>query len=222
MPFDDEWKLYTEALWELQYVKYRSPLTPAISLTLHEVSYGIPDIANKVFMAAQWRAIDTKVETVTRDLLYSVYRDEFRLVNQILEVLKFGDLATLYNVQDVCPPPTMPVMDGSSGDNSDLDTQAGAVGKAREGSNDETKECLEAGTQPKIYSSGVVPSGRSGKAASPSFGKADLRGVIKQGLEANPVLDQYQSLSGAGYIRSASEFLSGDSPTEEILHGATV
>jgi len=217
MPFDDEWQLYAEALWELHYVKNWTPLTSALSRVLHELSYGIPDIANKVFMAAQWRAIDSGVEMVTEDLLRSVYRDEFRLVNQILEVLKSGDIAPLYSVQDVCPPPMMPVMEGSLGESPTHDTPAANNGDSQAVSGDETREQRGADTQSEMSSPKASALRRSRKAAPPSFGEADLRGILQQGLEASTPLDQYQSLSRAGHIMSGSEFL----PDQRLEEGLT-
>src|SRR3712207_7180259 len=62
MPFDDEWQLYVEALWKYQYVQQKCPLTEKLSLALHDVSYGIIDIANRIYLAAQVRAIEKGTE----------------------------------------------------------------------------------------------------------------------------------------------------------------
>lgn len=207
MPFDDEWRLYAEALWEIQYVMNRTPVTDSLSEVLHGLSYGIPDIANKVFMAAQWRAIDTGVETVTEDLLRSVYRDEFRLVNQILEVLKSGNIATLYNVQDVCPPQVMPIMEGSTDEPPACGTQASKTNGNQTARATDAKEQHSAGVHPTPSSASGPPSRPPVTTNSPSFGEEDLRGIVQQGLDAPPPVDQYHSLLEAGYIKSGSEFL---------------
>lgn len=47
MSFDEDWRLFAEALWDLQYVKKKSPLTKKLSEALHEISYGVTDIAAK-------------------------------------------------------------------------------------------------------------------------------------------------------------------------------
>lgn len=211
MGFDDDWHLYVEALWSLQYVKNECPLTTELSQALHDVSYGIPDIANKIYMAAQWRAIDTGLEMITKDLLVSAYRDDFRLVNHILEILKSGDITPLHNLLDVCPPTTMPVLltstpnnDGRSKLESPKDVVAGPY-TASQMDKVETALSSKGRDQIAFMNSSRKPRKRSAM----SFEQDDLRGTVARGLEGDPPVTPYHALMRAGYIKSAAEFLEG-------------
>lgn len=67
-----------------QYVQHKCPLTKELSCALHDVSYGIIDLANRIYLAAQVRAIENgrekkEPEKITEGLLRSAYRDDFRL-----------------------------------------------------------------------------------------------------------------------------------------------
>lgn len=210
MGFDDDWQLYVEALWDLQYVKNECPLTIELSQALHDVSYGIPDIANKVYMATQWRAIDTGTETITKDLIASAYRDDFRLVSHILEILKSGDIASPHNLLDVCPPAAMPVLLTSTPDSNghseptslSVEGERVPVPTAEE----ETVTSIRGRDQIAFR----LSTGRkSRKRSAPSFEQDDLRGVIAKGAEGDPSGIPYHSLLSAGYIKSTAEFLEG-------------
>ncbi|HEV2914356.1 MAG TPA: ATP-binding protein [Pyrinomonadaceae bacterium] len=74
MSLDEDWRLFTETLWGLQYVKKKCPLTGELSEALHEISYGVTDVAIRICLAAQVRAIETAHEKITEDLLRSAYR----------------------------------------------------------------------------------------------------------------------------------------------------
>jgi hypothetical protein len=211
MGFDDDWHLYVEALWALQYVKNECPLTTELSQALHDVSYGIPDIANKIYMAAQWRAIDTGLEMITEDLLVSAYRDDFRLVNHILEILKSGDITPLHNLLDVCPPAALPVLltstpgnDGHSEQESSMNVVSGSY-TADQTDRIETDSPIKGRDQISFMNSSRKPRKRS----AASFEQDDLRGSIARGLESDPSVNPYHALMRAGYIKSATEFLEG-------------
>ena len=210
MGFDDDWHLYVEALWALQYVKNECPLTTELSKALHDVSYGIPDIANKIYMAAQWRAIDTGFEKITTDWLVSAYRDNFRLVNHILEILKSGNIAPLHNLLDVCPPTAMPVLLASTPDNggpSESEPTTHMVkGEHPAGPTAGAEVAIAVRGRDQIAfmsSTGRKARKRSGE----SFEQDDLRGVIARGAEGDPPVTPYLALMRSGYIKSAKEFL---------------
>jgi hypothetical protein len=108
MEFDD-WKLFVETLWRLQYVEKKCKLTIDLCRALHEVSYGVADLAIRIYLAAQIRVIENGVEEISEGLLRSAYRDDFRLMSRIVEVLKSGDSEAIKKIGDVCPPPKLPV-----------------------------------------------------------------------------------------------------------------
>jgi len=104
MQEDETWQLFLESLWMYQYTKTPCPLTPELSHTLYDVSQGITDLAVKVYMLAQIRAITRgDDESITEALIRSVAYDSLRLANPILEALRFGNILDLQKVDDVLP-----------------------------------------------------------------------------------------------------------------------
>lgn len=108
---EDEWNLYAESLWEHQFTSTSSPLTKELSKALHDVSFGIPDFANRIYLAAQIKAIETGKEAITEGIIRSAYRDDFRLVSHAVEVLKTGNPELLQKLKDVNMRPALPVED---------------------------------------------------------------------------------------------------------------
>jgi GTPase SAR1 family protein len=111
---DEDWTTYSESLWEYQYVANPSPLTKELSEALHDVSFGVIDIANRIYLAAQVKAIETKQEVITEGMLRSAYRDDFRLVSHIIETLKTGDPALLKKFKDVHMKSALPVQSNAA------------------------------------------------------------------------------------------------------------
>jgi AAA domain len=100
---DGTWKLFLESLWKYQYTQKDCPLTPRLSLALYDVTQGITDLAVKVYMLAQARAITRGDEAITPSIIRSVARDSLQMVRPILDALKNGDILELYKVDDVLP-----------------------------------------------------------------------------------------------------------------------
>ncbi len=100
---DDTWKLFLESLWRYQYTQKDCPLTPRLSNTLYDVTQGITDLAVKVYMLAQARAINSGEESISGSIIRSVARDSLQMVRPILDALRSGDILELYKVDDVLP-----------------------------------------------------------------------------------------------------------------------
>lgn len=207
MSFDEDWQVFAEASWDLQYVKKGCPLTPELSLALHHVSYGITDLAIRIYMAAQVRAIETGFEKITEDLLRSAYRDDFRLVNRILEVVKSGDISPLNNLQDVFPPTLQPVHQVADETRSDTDhrylssnPEAGAkILKANKRDSAQQTVGSEAkgvstSSKDNIILSPLKKPRPSRKKALIAFEAGDLRGVVASGIDAHPSYTAYEAL----------------------------
>lgn len=236
MPFEDEWKFYVEALWEYQYVEQRCPLTEQLSRALHDVSYGIIDIANRIYLVAQIRAIENGIdkkrpEEITEGLLRSAYRDDFRLVSHIIETLKTGDPSLLHNISDVCPPPILPIQERAASSSARSDEQQ-VLGESESISDPETADAdvsptmdsgasaLEAGQSVNtgrgqiftvnegivVTTSGTKRRARKSRPATVSYDEQDLRGIVARGQFSTPQIDPYHALSAAGYIKDSTEF----------------
>lgn len=97
----DDWELFVDGLWKFQYVRNPADLSTECSQALYRHSQGIPDIAIKLFISAQKRAIRTDIETVTPDLIHSVSVDEFPLINDALEAIRIGTPNALSRYHDL-------------------------------------------------------------------------------------------------------------------------
>jgi hypothetical protein len=103
MSEDAVWTLFVNALWEYQYVQQPTPLTPELSHVLYDETQGIIDLAVKVYMLAQIRAITTGKETLTEAILRSVAADSLRLLQPMLAALRSGDRLKLQHYEDIYP-----------------------------------------------------------------------------------------------------------------------
>jgi hypothetical protein len=218
MEYDEEWRFFVETLWRLQYVKKKCPLTPGLSSTLHEVSYGVIDLAIRIYLAAQIRAMETRAEVITEGLLRSAYRDDFKLLSRIVEVLRSGDSAAIAKIGDVCPPPTVPIHEvavASEQSTSEQDLASDAqmdlaqISSSREteghkgSKKDENAEIIR-----DFFDQGKGRRAKGKHGAATTFEHGDLRGIVTQGAQSKPPVSPYQSLLEAGVIKSSGEFLS--------------
>ena len=107
MKEDDVWELFVESLWDYQYTREESKLTPQLSHVLYEVSQGITDIAVKAYMLAQRRAINiaktkpSAQEIIDENIIFSVAQDSFTLSNYVLSGMRNGKLYQLIDVEDI-------------------------------------------------------------------------------------------------------------------------
>jgi hypothetical protein len=95
--------MFLEALWRYQFTQHTSPLTPELSQTLYDETQGITDLAVKVYMLAQIRAMTTGRERVTPALIRSVAADSLRLAQPMLRALRSGDRMQLAQFEDIQP-----------------------------------------------------------------------------------------------------------------------
>lgn len=218
MSFDEDWRLFAETLWDLQYVKKECGFTDGLSKAIYKVSYGIPDIAIRVYMAAQLRAIETGIEEISEALLNSAYRDDFRLVDRILKILKTGDVTPLRGLEDVLPPAVDPIHEASPEDNK--------LARGSDPPPDTNTATKNSNKTKRKEASSTAPDGQPAVAGRDELGLVntkmkrssrgkdkvtydddDLRGVVDAAKKLAPSTSAYQALLDAGYIQSASEFL---------------
>lgn len=97
------WDLFVEALWRYQFTHLKTDLTAELSQVLHDETQGITDLAVKVYMLAQIRAMTTGRERVTAMLIHSVVSDSLRLAQPMLQALRSGDRMKLAQFEDIQP-----------------------------------------------------------------------------------------------------------------------
>jgi hypothetical protein len=137
-------------------------------------------------------------------MIRSAYRDDFRLISRIIEVLKSGDVEAIKKIQDVTPPKKLHVSNLPS--YPEPQTGKERVG-APEGespltSNDESAEVIQ---PPPASKNRQSTKGKDRNAVV--YEPDDLRGIIARGRLSTPSVKPYQSLLDAGYIKSSAEYL---------------
>ncbi len=103
MPKDDSWELFVEGMWEYQWTVNYTPLTKELSDLIYEESQGILDIAVKLFMLSQVRAIATGQEKINKQIIKQVVDDSLRLVKPMLDALKSGIPSEIAKYEDIRP-----------------------------------------------------------------------------------------------------------------------
>ncbi|ASS66971.1 ATP-binding protein [Paenibacillus sp. RUD330] len=102
---DATWELFIHGLWKYQWVRNSVELTDEISSIFYEETQGIPDIAVKLFMMTQARAISSGNETITGSLIRKVAKDQLKLIRPMIDALKSGRKSLVY--QDIMMPDMM-------------------------------------------------------------------------------------------------------------------
>jgi hypothetical protein len=97
------WKLFIEGLFEYQWVNKPCQLTQEISNTIYEESQGIFDIAIKLFVMCQVRAISTNKEEITPNLIKYIAKENLKLVKPMLDALKTGNINKIVQFEDIAP-----------------------------------------------------------------------------------------------------------------------
>ncbi|WP_079914801.1 ATP-binding protein [Paenibacillus sp. 32352] len=101
----EEWDFFLNALWKYQWTATETPLKPHLSKKMYELSQGIVDIAVKLYMLAQWQAIEdgNDNEKITGALLETVAKQHMQLVQPMLKVLRSKDPRALEAIDDLYP-----------------------------------------------------------------------------------------------------------------------
>ncbi len=99
-----EWDEFIESLWELQYTKNRTKLTPELKATMYYHTIGIPDFAVKLFMHVQSYAIlSSEDEIMTVEMIEEVANRTLRLVEPIFERIRKGEDVDPEEFEDLKP-----------------------------------------------------------------------------------------------------------------------
>lgn len=100
-----EWDFFLESLWKYQWTATSTPLRLPLKKKMYELSQGIIDIAVKLYMLAQWQAIDDgkNNEKISVGLLEEVAKQHMQLVQPMLRVLRRKDRDALTLIDDLYP-----------------------------------------------------------------------------------------------------------------------
>jgi len=98
---ETSWRLFIEGIWDYQWVRNPTALTTELNEAMYGASCGITDLAVKIFILTQIRAITSKTETINPQIIRSVAKDNLKLVepmlnalrqNNVVQIAKYGDI----------------------------------------------------------------------------------------------------------------------------------
>lgn len=103
----EEWDDWLTEMWRYQWTAEPTPLTPEISEAIYHESQGIVDIAVKLLMLAQMRAISRGEvgysEALDAGLFHTIAKEEFALAKPLLDAVREGRMDVLEKVPDLVP-----------------------------------------------------------------------------------------------------------------------
>lgn len=101
MKNDENWDLLISGMWRYQWTKKQTELTEEYKEVLYDESQGITDIAVKLFVMSQIKAIVLGKEEINLSIIKAVAKDNLRLVKPMIEALKTGDIKKIAKYEDI-------------------------------------------------------------------------------------------------------------------------
>jgi hypothetical protein len=99
----EEWEGFLSVLFEKQWVKNPVGLNDHLSNLLFHYTQGIIDISIKLFAACQLRAMYDGTETITAQLIDTIWKTSFQLVHPMIEAMRTNNLKALEAFDDIAP-----------------------------------------------------------------------------------------------------------------------
>jgi hypothetical protein len=136
------WTTFTEALWDNNWLVGQNPLTEELKDKWFELSQGVLDIAVKLYIGCQLKAISSGKEVITLALMEYVYKHEFTPVHNLLNTLQDNQASQMSNYPDLdtssqnkhhfaLPEDTYPLKLSSNLDSKKVEKLANIIIKAR-------------------------------------------------------------------------------------------
>jgi hypothetical protein len=194
---DATWRFFLDFLWRYQYTKLESPLTDEISEALYYETQGIVDLAVKLYLLAQVRAILSGKERVTAAIVKSAARDHLRLAQPVLKALRSGKPAEIARYDDI------DALDFGQAFAQETES-ARSVTVATAGS----MQVDEAPKPRAMQATGSPAKPKAAKQAATATAERspnDLRVIVNGGAAKGKAA--YEALLASGCIRPATEFL---------------
>ncbi|UUZ80527.1 ATP-binding protein [Paenibacillus sp. P26] len=106
MNYDDfQWDLFIRALWKYQWTREIVPFDEQFSKLIYDYSQGITDVAVKLFMISQWRAIIERVdgmpEKITPEIIVNVAKNELKAFQPVMEAIRLKNNGKLEEYMDI-------------------------------------------------------------------------------------------------------------------------
>lgn len=100
-----------ESLWTYCWLRKPVALTSRMLDVFYDCTQGILDLAIKLFVVTQARAMTDATEVLSEQLVLAAYRDSFKLVHPMIEAMRNRDLSALSTYEDVKLPQTSRMLD---------------------------------------------------------------------------------------------------------------
>lgn len=198
MKEDSTWRFFLEFIFRYQYTQHDSPLTDEVSQTLYYETQGIVDLAVKLYLLAQVRAILSGKERVTPAVIKSAARDHLRLAQPVLKALRSGEPGEIARYDDIDP------LDFDQAFAHEVDTahavEAAPMLEVVESSEEQANPATPRTDKPKA----TKPSTAAKPSACPASPN-DIRELVAAGARNGHAA--YDSLMRAGLVRPAADFL---------------
>ncbi|MEX0083634.1 ATP-binding protein [Clostridium butyricum] len=98
---DEQFTLLLEGVWDYQWTEERVELKEEFVDVIYDESQGIIDIAIKLFVMAQVRAISSRKKAISVALIRQVAKENLRLVRPMLRALATGNLKNINSYNDI-------------------------------------------------------------------------------------------------------------------------
>lgn len=96
-----EWVDFMTVLWDFQWTRNIVPLMEEMLDLFYECTQGVIDLAIKLYIASQARAMVDGSETLTPDLVANVYAKDMTLIHPMVDALKRNDMVALAKFEDI-------------------------------------------------------------------------------------------------------------------------
>lgn len=178
---------------------------------LYDETQGITDLAVKLFMFAQERAIESGSEKITADIIRSASRDKFGMLRRVLQALKDGEKSALETYEDVYPTvfkDYLHALPEGSGVHVIGNLESSPVIKLMAQPDTATETPTDDAIQPALYVTAKATK-ESAQKARKEHGTA-IEGslsLVLQPLAGKHNTTVYDALKQAGFIRPTREFV---------------
>ena len=100
-----EWSSFTNTLWKYQWLnRADTELSQEIRDVWYELSQGILDIVVKIFVLAQFRAIESGIEKITVRVLQTTYEEDLKPIHPMIKALQSGVANRIAEYSDLVIP----------------------------------------------------------------------------------------------------------------------
>lgn len=99
----EEWDYLMENIWRYQWTQKETLFSPQVADVLYRRTQGVVDLAIKLYLLSQYRAMVAGIEEVTAELMHQVAAEEFQLLQPMLDALASGDPARIAKYDDLRP-----------------------------------------------------------------------------------------------------------------------